>query len=115
MMIRNLGQLRHIVNVERNTPTPDSATNEPIDSWAAIASSVPAHVETASGGELRRGQQMSATTTHLVKMHHPQGAFTITARDRLNWVSEATYLNILSAVDPDGMRSELLIQCKAVA
>lgn len=121
-MIRNLGKLRHFVDVQRNTPSADAATNQPIASWAVIdlggsvtTASIPCHVETVSGGEVRRGQQMTATTTHLVTMHHPQGAFAITPRDRLYWTSESLALNVISAIDPDGMRSELLIQCKAAA
>ena len=112
-MLRNIGSFRHIINLERNTPTNSNQTNELIDSWAAVVEDVPCHVETVTGGEIRRGRQMQAVTTHLIRMHHPQGAFTVGTKDRLNWVSESMLLNVISAIDPDGMKRELEIQAKA--
>lgn len=113
---------RHIVTVERGTQSANATTNEPETTWAAItvspgvtAENIPCYIETVTGGEVRRGMQMSPTTTHLVKMAHPNGAFTIDPRDRLNWVVNSLMLNVISAVDADGMLRELTIQCKANA
>ena len=109
------GPMRHIVALQRNTPTPDSATNQPIESWEAVAIDIPCHVESVSGSEVRRGMQMDATTTHLVRIHHPFGAFTVGPKDRLYWTSESMYLNVVSSLDRDGMKRELTIQCKVDA
>lgn len=110
-MLRNIGQFRHIVILERNTPAADTATNQPVESWATATADIPCHIETVSGGEIRRGMQMQATTTHLVRMHHPNGAFTVDEKDRLD--HSGVKLNVVSAIDRDGMLSELFIQCKA--
>ncbi|NBW11860.1 MAG: head-tail adaptor protein [Caulobacteraceae bacterium] len=114
-MLRNIGTMRHVCDVERSTPGNNAATNEITESWAAIASDVPCHIDSVMGGEVKRGQQMSDVTTHLIEMHHPQGAFTVTPRDRINWTSESLILNVVSVLDTDGRREKLTIQAKANA
>lgn len=109
-MINHFGNLRHFITLERNTPSTDSDTGQRIESWASVATNIPASVETVSGGETRRGRQMEALTNVLVRMHNPQGAFTVGVKDRLDYLGRK--LNIVSAYDPDGHRFEMHIQCR---
>jgi SPP1 family predicted phage head-tail adaptor len=102
--------LRHFADIERNTPTTDDDTGQPLESWAAVVEDVPCSVETVRGGEMRRGRQMAATTTLLVRMHFHQDDFTITPLDRI--AVDGHTLGIVAAYDPDGMRRELHIECR---
>ena len=105
-----LNDLRQIVTLQRATITNDATTNQPIETWASLVADVPCSIETVSGGEVRRGRQMEALTTLLVRMHHLQDAATITTKDRIDWSGRT--LNIVAAYDPTGLRRELEIQCR---
>ncbi len=107
-MIKNL---REFVTFQRDNGTQDG-NGQYIPNWQNItnASNVPCSVEHVTGGEVRRGRQMQATATLLLRCVHPFGAFTLTTADSVSYDSRR--LNIVDVYDPDETNRELHIQCK---
>jgi SPP1 family predicted phage head-tail adaptor len=109
-MLRGLGTLRNVATVQRVSIANHADTNEPIETWATHVSGLFCSIETVSGGEVRRGRQMQAGTTTLIRTHHPQGDFTITTADRISF--DSRMLNIVASYDPTGRREEWWIECE---
>ena len=104
--------LRHFITVIGYLTQKDT-TGQDVKRETTIARDVPCSIETVTGGEVRRGQQMQATTTVLLKMHHPQGAFEIQPEHLLREMYGEKVnreINVVAAYDPDGRRRELHIQ-----
>jgi len=102
-----VGNLRHRITIEENTPTEDAA-GQPIESWSTLDgfSNVPAEVMETGGSETLRGKQVSATATHVVRLRYAPG---VTTEHRITW--EGRTLNIEQARNPDGRRIELWLEC----
>lgn len=100
----------NVATIERVTISDHADTNEPVESWATHVSNLFCSVEFVAGGEVRRGRQMQATTTTLIRTHHPQGDFTITTADRVS--VDGRTLGIVASYDPTGRREELWLECR---
>jgi hypothetical protein len=70
--------------------------------------SVPCSIETVTGGEVRRGQQMQATTNKLVRMRFVEGDKAPKTGDKL--IGHGHAIGILAAYDKDGSRRELWVE-----
>jgi hypothetical protein len=105
---------RHYVDVIGFRAQPDSS-NQPIPVEYVKLANVPCSIETVTGGEVRRGEQMQATTNKRIEMHF-QDQLPPIAGDLLremhgNVVNQE--INILAAYDPTGDRKKLVVQGKA--
>jgi SPP1 family predicted phage head-tail adaptor len=87
------------------TPT----DGEPNPSYTTLAANVPAEVIETGGGEYLRGRQIEAGVNAVVTIRYRDD---ITPRMRVKY--GARYLNIESAIDPTGYRSELQLTCKEI-
>lgn len=75
---------------------------------------VPCSIESVTGGEVRRGQQIQATVNKLVTMNF-QDQYPITTGDELHEMhGKAVHqkIGVVAAYDPDGGRRVLLVQGK---
>ena len=111
------GSLRNVVDVVASGSQKDSA-GQVVGNPTVKLGKVPCSIETVTGGEVRRGQQMQATTNKLVRMWFIDGEKAPTTGDKL-WEMHGTKvaqeINILAAYDPDGRRRELLVQGRSNA
>ena len=107
-MVRRLGRMRHWITFQVNTPT-QNAGGQPIESWGTFgdASDVPAELIGATGGETQRGRQVSATANVVVRTRYLAD---VTNAMRIS--VDGRTLNIVSAVDRDGMKREMWIDCR---
>ncbi len=92
----------------------DAATGQVVGAPTPKLKGVPCSIETVTGGEVRRGQQMQAETTKLVTMRFIDAPLAPTTDDKLT-VHGGGEINILAAYDPDGRRRELIVQGRAKA
>jgi SPP1 family predicted phage head-tail adaptor len=100
------GMLRHRINLQTATQTPDAA-GQLSPTWSTTYANEPAEVIETGGGEAVRGQQIDATATHLVRIRYRAG---ITELMRIVWGTRT--LNVINARDLDGRRRELWVACK---
>ena len=98
-------RLRHRVAIESATT---EATGEPNPSYSTLAT-VAAEVIETTGGEWIRGRQVEAGINALVTIRWRDD---VTPRMRVKYGTR--YLNIESAIDPTGYRSEMLLTCKEI-
>lgn len=98
-------RLRHRVTIESATT---ASTGEPNPSYSALAT-VAAEVIETTGGEWIRGRQVEAGVNALVTIRWRDD---VTPRMRVKYGTR--YLNIESAIDPTGYRSEMLLACKEI-
>lgn len=110
--MRNAGRLRHYVDIVGPGGQRDSA-GQVVGNPTTKLKSVPCSIETVTGGEVRRGQQMQATTNKLVRMRFLEGDKAPKTGDKL--VGHEGTINILAAYDPDGRRRELMVEGKSNA
>lgn len=108
MPIRDPGQLRHRVTIERDTGTTVNAANEHVPSWTAFATRW-ARVMYLSGREYWQSQQVQATVTATVELRHLDG---VTPAMRVKWGSKYLYIE---AVQPDETQTWLTLMCAEVA
>lgn len=104
-----IGKLRHRVMIQQNSPSVDSF-GELTESWSALASNVPAKVESLTGRELIQGEQQEGVVTHMVTIRYRSD---VTSQMRV--VHNSKNFNIESALDPDGMTRRLFLMCKELA
>jgi hypothetical protein len=105
---------RHHVDVIGHRKQKDSAHQE-IDVPYVKLAGVPCSIESVTGGEVRRGEQMQATVNKRIEMHW-QDQFPILPTDLLremHGADVAQEINILAVYDPDGNRRKLVVQGKA--
>jgi SPP1 family predicted phage head-tail adaptor len=100
------GRLRERITIQSATTT-QAASGQPIRTWSAIATSVPAEVLAVNGGETVRGRQVSANAKYVVTVRYRSD---VTEQMRLVWNGQA--LNIVWLGDPYGDRRELRIECQ---
>lgn len=112
MKAQKFENYRFVCSLERNTPQQDDGLQS-IEKWAPIVVGIPCHREHTAGSEFRRGRQMDATTTWLVRMRHPQESFQITAMDRLAFYDRTLQVSV-PPYDPEGDRAQLFVECKEI-
>lgn len=99
------GTLRHRITIQSATEAKDAAY-QTIRTWSAWLSNEPAEVLETDGAETVRRLQVTAGSTHVVRIRYRSG---VTTRHRILWGSRV--LGIVNARDLDGRRRELWISC----
>lgn len=103
------GKLRHLITVQRATKTQNSY-GEDSSSWADLGT-YPAWVYSLQGRELESMQQTWAEAKFGISMRY-QPEVTFRAEDRIYYIDQNRYLDILSVEDPDGRNVSLQIIAK---
>ena len=96
---------RHNGNVDANgTPTYDSPND-----WVAVQGPWPCELVTTTGGEVLRGKQVSATTTHAA-FGERFGSQDLTPQDRVTIAGQV--FGIVAVIDADGMNRETRLELR---
>ena len=105
---RYVSFLRHNGNVDAS----GNPTYSTPDDWYLVARGWPAEVLNTSGGEVIRGRQVTAETTHVL---YGEWSYVqeISPRDRITF--NGVTLEIVSVTDPEGLRYEMRIEAKREA
>lgn len=103
------GQLRHTVTVQRATKT-QNTYGEDTSTWADLGT-FPAWVYSLQGRELASMQQTWAEARFGIWMRYQPG-ISFRADDRVLWVDEGDYFDILDVSNPDGRRVMVEFICK---
>ena len=101
-----VGKLNRRITIETPTTPTDGETNP---TYAVLAGNLAAEVMETTGGEYVRGRQIEAGIAAVIRIRWRSD---ITPVMRVRYGTR--YLNILSAIDRTGTRSELEITCKEV-
>jgi len=100
------GRLRHRIDVEDATTPTDGETNP---TYSTAIANLHAEVRETGGGEIIRGRQVEAGINAVITLRYRDD---ISPRQRIKYGSR--YYNIVSQVDPSGLRRELVLSCKEV-
>jgi len=98
----NPGRMRLLIRLEQRTTAKNTA-GEPKNEWILVKE-VRAEVVRSTGKEIFAAQERQGRVPTLFKLRWRDG---IVPQMRIRWGSKL--FNILSAIDPDGMRAELLV------
>lgn len=82
--IRGVASMRHRISILRRD-TDQNSLGQATDSFASVASGVPARVVELSGRELERARQMVAEATHSVELR--VSSIDVTPKDRVQFGS----------------------------
>ena len=105
MSVVRAGDLIHRVTVQETVRSDDGAGGHTL-SFVGRAT-VSARVMGTGGREVMEAKKLNPKITHVVRMRWRSD---VDATQRLLFDGRA--LNIVAAYDPDGMRTELLVQCE---
>jgi len=104
-----IGKLRHTVQLQRLEPNTDTNTvGEDIQAYAEYAV-VFASINTMSGQELERAQQISAEATHKVTVRYVDG---VTVQDRV--IFDNRIMEVTAIDNPEERNVMLILLCKEV-
>lgn len=103
------GQLRHTVTIQRVAKTQNSY-GEDLSTWSDIGT-FPAWVYSLQGRELESMRQTWADARFGVDMRH-QPEIVFRREDRVFWVENSEYLDVLDVQDPDGRKRSLHFICR---
>ena len=112
MARQRIGARRHFATAYQHDGTADAhnmPTYSVADDWDPVVTGWPCELITAGGGEVVRGRQTTAQTTH-VFFGEPSGGKLIGPEMRLV-VDGVTYA-ITAAFDPDGDQREWRVEAK---
>lgn len=104
------GRLRHVVQLQRNSPVASNSLNEPTDNWITLAT-VRAAIEPLSGKEFIAAQQVQSDLTHRITIRYFAG---LTSKDRLSWTENGvTRLFDIKAppIDREERHREMALMC----
>jgi len=108
------GRLRHLVELQRNTPVASNKLNEPTDNWQTLAS-VHAGVEPISGREFFAAHQVQSDVSHRITVRFYPG---LTPKDRVAWVNRplggvtvTRIFDIKAILDRDEKHREMQLMC----
>ena len=109
------GKRRHRIDVQQHNGNvvDGEATYGRDEDWNTILEGVNASYRGVSGGEVIRGLQMEGLTTGVLEVLQTERTRQINQKMRLLLNGERI-LNIVSCLDPDGMRRDLVIQTTEV-
>ncbi len=99
------GKLRHRVEVQTNTPVPDTL-GQPVASWAVTAT-VRAAINPLRGNELMIARQVTPQVTHEIVLRHRS----LTAAQRLVEAGGTRAFEILSVANLNERNHELRVLC----
>ena len=103
------GTYREPIRVEGRTETSLNTYYEVAASWSTLMETRASWVG-AGGREFAAGGGMRADVTHLLRIRSSRLARTITPKHRV--VVDGRTFEILAAVDRDGRRKEIELQCR---
>jgi len=103
------GKLRHRIDIEAATRTPDPATGEPVPTWNTIAT-IHASIEPLSGKYLEQARALVPTVTHRVMMRYTPAAV---MTNRIRYQCRTFTIN--SVLNRDERNIELTLLCTELA
>ncbi|WP_409997380.1 head-tail adaptor protein [Crateriforma conspicua] len=116
------GKLNHRIVIESPVKTRKPNGQVIIDSWRPLhRGRLPASYQVVSGGETVRGVRMESTTKILM---HTRYVPKVNTECRVRWITgadaaavtagdaEIPILHLSAVDDPDGLRFELMLQCR---
>jgi head-tail adaptor len=101
----NLGEMRFHVRIERPSAE-QGPSGQPVDEWLLFAARRAARKAGAIGSEAMAPQQRFARAPVLWKLRWLAG---VEGHTEMRLVSDGKVYEIISAVDPDGLKAELHI------
>lgn len=101
------GRFRKQIKLELRTSQPDAA-GEPVFSFTFVAKRRAEKLQTP-GRELWSAAQRSARVPTIFKIRHPRDDFDVLPQMRLT--CDGVLYDVISAVDPDGRRIDMLVTC----
>lgn len=115
MTVARAGKRDYIVTVQEHNGTMSHGepTYERDEDWKTIITELPATYRGVTGGEVVRGRQMDPETSSVLEVLYTPRTKLINSRMRL--LLGDRVLNIVSVLDVDGMKRELMIQTKETA
>ncbi len=99
--------MREVVRIDRRSTTQDAA-GEPLLSWTPFTPPLRAAIERTPGREVWSSSERQGRIPTVFKLRYLDGVLP-EMRLVLRAVAGEKVFNILSAIDPDGMRAELVI------
>ena len=106
----NLGEMRHVVRIEQRS-TAQSSSGDPLLSWSPFASRRRAAIMATPGREFFASAERQGRIPTVFQLRYLAGVTPamrlIRERDGVDVVYK-----ILSAIDPDQLRVELVITCE---
>lgn len=99
------GRLRHKVDIQVQTRTPDGYGQFTV-TWADLASDVWCEIKPVLGREYFAAMQQQAKITHKIRMRFRKG---ITSKHRVLYGNRV--FNIESVIDPEEKHQELVLYC----
>ncbi len=102
----NAGEMRHVVRIERRSSTPD-ASGEPVLSWVLFAQRRAA-LDRTPGREVWASSERQGRVPTVFRLRYLAD---VVPSMRLIHVRDGTekVFNVVSAIDPDGLRVALVI------
>lgn len=100
------GKLRHLVDIQTNTPVRDTA-GQPVASWADASTNQRAFIRPLRGNELLIARQVTPQVTHEIEMRHQA----LTHDQRLQEAGGSRTFNILSITNVNERDHKILIRC----
>ena len=106
----NPGQMRHVIRIDKRSSDQDAA-GEPVLTWSPFAPPVRAQLEVVPGREIWSSAERQGRVPTIFRIRYLPGVVPsmrlIHRRDDLEKVYD-----IISAIDPDGLRVELVLNCE---
>lgn len=102
------GALRKRVDIEEATEVVDGF-GDVVQTWAAIASDLPAAVIPVRGKELNKNQQTTAELSHRVTVRFSPDVWQVDTKCRIKYGTR--YFDIKSAMSPGREFRELVFEC----
>lgn len=99
-----VGAMRHVIDIEQRSPVQDTA-GEPILNWNFVMRRR-AEVVRTPGREVFAAAERQARVPTQFRIRYPR-AIVVLPSMRVVWQSRV--YNILSAIDPDGLKVDMLI------
>ena len=106
-MALNPGQMRFVVRIDKRVAAQDAA-GEPTNAWIPFAPPLRAQVEQTPGREIWNAEQRVGRIPTVFRIRYLPG---VLPAMRLIWAIDNAdrVFNITSALDPDGLRIEMVI------
>jgi head-tail adaptor len=108
-----VAELRHVVYIQTATVTTSARGAESV-TWAD-SPRLRAKVQTVSGDERNRNEQVTAVATHEVTLRWPLPAgTTMTTKSRVKWTQDGItrYFGVTFVGEPDNRRRVVVLACQ---
>jgi len=99
-------ELKHLVTIEQKNQTGTGDRGQPVYTWTAFASNVPARITPLTGRKLEIARQLVPTATHEVQTRWVSG---VTAHMRINFGGRI--LNVGNVNNKDELNFTLTYTC----